>query len=411
MLRSSATLAWRGLGQIRTDTHRSGVKVMPAWSPQRYRYDGERLGVEQRVLDSAVQAIERIQAVDPRLPVILTLRHLSALTGVSYRNLREFVSRQAGEYKKVLLKKRVPGRTRYREINIPEPQLASIQHWITDNILKNTRAHPSSYAYHPGSQAIFAAKPHCSCRWLLKVDLADFFHSISERDVYTAFKSLGYSPLVSFELARLTTMVSDASRLARPDFAEKWSSIPAYACEREGHLPQGAPTSPMLSNLVMRDLDEQLHSLAKRSGFKYTRYADDLAFSTTAPVGLQNVEHLRHSVLATLAAKGHAGNQRKTVIRGPGARRIVLGILVDGPEPRLAREYKDALRQHLYYLRSADHGPVKHAQARKLSVSTLFHHVRGKIAWAERVEPSFGRACLEEFGQVQWPPVDAVRGR
>lgn len=384
---------------------------MPAWSLQRYRYDGERLGVEQQVLDSAVQAIERIQTVDPRLPVILTLRHLSVLTGVSYRALRAFVSRQAGEYKKVLLRKRVPGRSRYREINIPEPQLASVQHWITGSILRHTRAHRSSYAYHPGSQAVFAAKPHCCCQWLLKVDLADFFHSISERDVYAAFKNLGYSPLVSFELARLTTMVSDASKLARPDFAEKWSSISAYACEREGHLPQGAPTSPMLSNLVMCDLDEQLTILAKRSGFKYTRYADDLAFSTTAPVGLQKVKQLRHWVLATLAERGYAGNQRKTVIRGPGARRIVLGILVDGAEPRLAREYKDALRQHLYYLRSADHGPVKHAQARKLSVSTLFHHVRGKIAWAERVEPSFGRACLEEFEQVQWPPIDAVRDR
>jgi hypothetical protein len=323
--------------------------------------------------------------------------------------LRQIVSRRSGEYKKVLLKKRIPGRTRHREINIPEPQLASVQHWITRNILKVTRAHSSSYAYHPESQAIFAAQPHCGCRWLLKVDLVDFFHSISEQDVYTTFKSLGYPPLLSFELARLTTMVSDSSKLARPDFAEKWSSIPAYSRDKEGHLPQGAPTSPMLSNLVMRDLDEQLTRLATRSGFRYTRYADDLAFSTTASVELERVQQLKHSALSTLAMSGYANSQRKTVIRGPGARRIVLGILVDGPEPRLPREYKDALRLHLYYLRSADHGPVKHAQARKLSISTLFHHVRGKIAWAERVEPSFGRSCLKDFEEVQWPPIDRAR--
>lgn len=382
---------------------------MPAWSPQRYRYDGERLGVEPQVLNSAVQTIERIRAVDPRLSVVLTLRHLSLLTGASYEYLRKIVSRRAGEYKRILLKKPVPGRTRYREIHIPEPQLASIQHWISDNILKSTRAHASSYAYHPESQPVFAAQPHCGCRWLLKIDLVDFFHSISEQDVYTAFKSLGYRPLLAFELARLTTMVSSSSKITRPDHANKWAAIPAYACDKQGHLPQGAPTSPMLSNLVMRGVDEQLTKIAAHNGFIYTRYADDLAFSSTSSVGLKRVQQLKQSALMSLAISGYANSQRKTAIRGPGARRIVLGILVDGPEPRLPREYKDALRQHLYYLRSTDHGPVKHAEARKLSISTLFHHVRGKIAWAERVEPSFGRACLEDFEQVQWPPINPSR--
>ena len=94
----------------------------------------------------------------------------------------------------------------------------------------------------------------------------------------------------------------------------------------------------MLSNLVMRGVDEQLTGLADKTGFTYTRYADDLAFSTTANINLEHVEQLKRSVLSTLAARGFAGNRRKTVIRGPGARRIVLGVLVDGPEPRLARD-------------------------------------------------------------------------
>ena len=188
---------------------------MPAWSPQRYRFQGETQGVDPRVVDAAVQIIRRIQAVDQRLPIVLTLRHLSVITGVSYRYLRQVVSRRDGKYKTVLLKKRVPGRTRYREINIPDLPLLTVQRWISENILKNTTAHLSSYAYHPYSQAVFAAKPHCGSRWLLKVDLVDFFHSISESDVYCAFKGLGYSPLLALELARLTTMVSESSKPAR----------------------------------------------------------------------------------------------------------------------------------------------------------------------------------------------------
>ncbi|MBB4637515.1 retron-type reverse transcriptase [Longimicrobium terrae] len=387
------------------------VKVMPAWNPQRYQHEGKIRDIDQGILDSVVRIINRIRAVDARLPVILTLRHLSVLTDVPYKYLRDVVSRQAGDYKRVLLKKRVPGRTRHREISIPNPVLAGVQKWINENILQFTSAHPLSYAYHPESQAVFAATPHCGCRWLLKVDLTDFFHSISESDVYAVFKSLGYSPLLAFELARLTTMLSASSRPAPADFTERWSSIPAYACEKQGVLPQGAPTSPMLSNLVMRDLDEGLAQLAEAAGYTYTRYADDLAFSTAKDVGLEHVQRLRKSVLLKLAKSGFSGNLRKTVIRGPGARRMVLGILVDGHEPRLAREYKDALRQHLYYLLSPAHGPAKHAGARNLSVSTLFYHVRGKIAWAERVEPSFGSACLEEFEKVDWPPVDVARQR
>lgn len=382
---------------------------MSLWSPQRYQFEGEKQGVDDDTLTVSVAVIKRIQNVDARLPIVLTLRHLCWLTDTNYGYLRKVVSRESGRYKRVLFKKKVPGRSRYREIHIPETPLLEVQRWITAKILSNTNAHPASFAYHPNSQPIFAASRHCGCKWLLKIDIENFFHSITERMVYRVFKKLGYTELFSFELARITTTIGLSNKRSKDIYrsgSSRWTSIPNYYFSSEGFLPQGAPSSPMLSNLVMKDVDKHFEYLANCNGFTYTRYADDLAFSTKKNVTMTDITTFKKKVSHLLIERGFNPNRRKTTIRGPGARRIILGILVDSKKPRLSKEYKDQLRQHLYYLCSEEHGPSKHGEARKLSVSTLFHHVRGKIAWAEKVEPEFGAFCLAKFDSISWPPLD-----
>jgi RNA-directed DNA polymerase len=84
-------------------------------------------------------------------------------------------------------------------------------------------------------------------------------------------------------------------------------------------------------------------------------------------------------------------------------------MLVDGPTPRLQRAYKDMIRLHLHYLSSLAYGPAKHALARKTGVSSLYHHVRGLIGWAQQLEPAFGRRALERFASVDWPPIQPRR--
>lgn len=382
---------------------------MPDWSPQHYKFSGERQGISPEVIDAAIKINERIRCVNPQLPPILTLRHLSVLTDTPFYYLDKVVSRKHGRYKRILLRKKVPGRSRYRQIHIPEAPLLRIQRWITKNILRNTSAHSASFAYHPNSQPVFAAKEHCGCKWLLKVDIEDFFHNISEGKVYFAFKALGYPSLISFELARITTMTSAVDGTVIIPAANEWTTIQRYKNDKEGCLPQGAPTSPMLSNLVMKRTDDRLTALAASYQFKYTRYSDDLAFSTDTKQTLSKMKQFKSLVLAELLASGFKHNRQKTVIRGPGARRIVLGILVDRAEPRLPKEFKDEIRQHLYYLNSSSHGPSKHADTRKMSVSTLYHHIRGKIGWAERIEHDYGANCLGEFNKVTWPPFNIDR--
>ena len=204
-------------------------------------------------------------------------------------------------------------------------------------------------------------------------------------------------------------MVRPGLATQNPPPGDRWTTIARYRSEREGFLPQGAPTSPMLSNLVMRQTDEQLATIATSEVLRYTRYADDLAFSADGDQTRAMMDRVKRRVLEELRRAGFKHNLQKTSLHGPGARRIVLGTLVDTDEPRLPREFKDEIRQHLYYLRSPVHGPAVHAGRRKMSVSTLYHHVRGKIAWAERVEPEFGAACLNNFQTIRWPPIDFNR--
>jgi hypothetical protein len=356
------------------------------------------------VLANALAAMKRIGQADARITPVLTLRHLSEMVDVPFRHLRALVGRQIRQpYKIFYLKKRVPNREK-RMISVPNPTLKRIQDWIVRDILRHTKPHDASYAFHPGSRPLEAAEEHCGCEWLLKIDLHDFFHTIAEGRIANVFVELGFNRLFAFELARLVTIACEQP--GRPNTPVRWPAIPTYQTPHEGMLPQGAPSSPMLANLVMFATDEKLSKLSQKNGMQYTRYADDLAFSCGADKGLADITRFKRRVLRELNDAGFQPNHRKTVIRGPGSRRIVLGMLVNGDQPRLPAEYKEMIRMHLHYLRSPKYGPSLHACARRTSVSGIFNHVRGLISWAQMVEPAYGAAALVKFQAVNWPVLE-----
>ncbi len=381
---------------------------MSAPSPQRYASGARRHGVDATTLENALAALTRIRSTDPRITPVLTLRHFSVLTGLPYLFLRRTVARRGqAKYRFVLLKKRIPGRSAKRMISIPPESLAVAQRWLVDKVLRYAPIHPASFAFHPDSSPVLAAEQHANTKWLLKVDIEDFFHSVSEGRVSEVFARMGFPKLLAFEFARLCTIGLDRGPAGNP--APHRGPIEFYALGIEGMLPQGAPTSPMLANLAMLQVDKRLARLAEKCGLRYSRYADDLAFSTDSDRSLADMRRLQREVCTILNESGFRHNQRKTVIRGPGTRRIVLGMMVDGPVPRLQRSYKDMIRLHLYYLTSPDYGPAKHAIARKTGVSSLYHHIRGLIGWAQQVEPAFGQVALEQFLSVNWPPIQPRR--
>lgn len=372
------------------------------WSPQHYRETGQQLGLDDAMVQRAATAIEEFLDRHPRLPPILTLKHLASRTGISWYHLRKMVlGSRATDYTFFKIRKRSGG---HRQISVPDAKLMAVQRWIAAHILSELPVHRASFAFAPKSSIKRCALQHCGARWLIKMDISGFFGSISEMKVYRVFLEAGYSPLVAFELTRLCTHApSGSKRYDRPEWLAHATrrKIPAYRQFHVGYLPQGAPTSPMLSNLVMRDLDKEIAALAARSRVTYTRYSDDITFSTKGDFDRTRAMLLVRQVTARLRRVGLSVNGRKTCIVPPGVRKVVLGLLVDGAEPRLTREFRDHLRQHLYYLEKV--GPEAHRDARKFdTVSGMHRHIRGLIDYAKSIDEAFAAKMRLKFDNVPW---------
>ncbi|TBZ28815.1 RNA-directed DNA polymerase [Rhizobium leguminosarum bv. viciae] len=247
---------------------------------------------------------------------------------------------------------------------------------------------------------------------MVKIDVRDFFESITEIDVYRVFLARGYQPLTALELARICTRLRDVHREKGSPAPRNWrtrmrapNSVGAYYSAVMGTLPQGAPTSPMLANLAVKDLDDKLQAIANKVGLRYTRYADDLTFSTTDKTfGRERSVQLVGEVYTTLGLHGLAPNTSKTLIVPPGARKVVLGLLVDGSKPRLTRDFRAKMRMHLHFLLHEDVGPTAHAIHRGFSsVEGLRQHLLGLIAFAGQIDRSFAEECKVKLRSANWP--------
>lgn len=372
---------------------------MHAWSPHQIRADGMVLGYSSTFLDRLIQDGSRL--FDNAVPVVFTLGHLALLAGESFVQLKGVVNREGDEYETFNLRKRNGG---WRRICIPSAFLLSTQRWIDQHILRSKGAlaslHPASHAYAPGDGVKRHAARHCGARWLVKVDVKEFFETISERQVYWVFRSFGYSALLSFELARICTRAhSPGRRYRRPRWMPGVERKEApYFARRIGHLPQGAPTSPMLANYVCRKLDAQLQAAAQKAGATYTRYADDLVFSASELDRPRAVLLIRQ-VRRVLAEYGFRANSQKTAIVAPGARKIVTGLVVNSGQPQLQREFKDRLRQHLYY--SIKFGLMEHCRRCGFrSTLGFLKYLGGIMRYARHVEPQFAAKYESQYQQL-----------
>ncbi len=425
---------------------------MPAFSPQHLSRIGSLLRIEPGIVASALAAAARITADDPDRAVVLTLAHLAALSGVPYPRLREWVGRRGSEpYREWLLAKtrdrrrtKKAPRRRMRRIATPLPALMAQQRWITQRILHTGRRHPASVAFHRKASIKEAARLHCSCRWLIKLDVENFFESIHEPAVFRVFVELGYPRLLAFELTRLCTRIvppprrgDDDRRMAtrhanrgpdayarmrpaadpEPDqgllslaLEDKWSEARSalrgtpHAALPLGSLPQGAPTSPLLANLAVRPLDEAIQAIATEHGLTYTRYADDIALSTRRKdFDREEASAVIGKTLRALERTGLRPHRAKTRVIPPGARKIVLGLAVDGSQPRLTREYRNKLRLHAHMLGTLRIPPSQHADALRFrSVLSMRRHIEGKIGHAWRIEEAFADAIAAKLADVDW---------
>lgn len=170
-----------------------------------------------------------------------------------------------------------------------------------------------------------------------------------------------------------------------------------------GHLPQGAPSSPMLANLVARQLDEELDALASSRGWTYTRYADDLAFSTDGKVSRGQAAQMMALATRTLVRQGFSSNKLKSRIIPPGARKLVLGVAVDTDHTKLSKKFRNNIETHLYALTSDRIGVKLHMHNRGFdSIVGMRKHIAGLIGFAHHIDKEYAAKLYSRFNSINW---------
>ena len=279
-------------------------------------------------------------------------------------------------YRAFQIAKRTPGE--FRTIKAPDHGLLRLQRLLLRCLTAAfTTSHPASHGFVPGRSVLTNAQPHAGHRFVLNLDLRDFFPSTSVGRVMAVLQ------LPPFGLAKAG------------------AHLVASLCCDQGSLPQGAPTSPLLTNAVCQRLDRRLQQLATRHRCTYTRYADDLTFSCNRPV----FRAAFHQELdATLAAEGYQQNEQKQRLQTPETRQEVTGIVVND-RPNVPREYVRQIRAMLhnwetkgYEAASAtlrQHYPASKAHARyKGKVPKLERILAGKIAYLGMVRGKDDQVCI-----------------
>lgn len=260
-----------------------------------------------------------------------------------------------------------------RTISAPRPALKKIQRRILDEILARIAPHEASHGFVPARSTVTNARPHVGARLVVKTDLRDFFPTIHYRRVVGLFCYYGYSPEVAGVLAGLTT-----HRAKLADGTTLWPGV----------LPQGAPTSPALANILCKRLDSRLSGLAKRAGAVYTRYADDLTFSFQAePAG--GVGAFLWWVDQICQQEGFTENApKRRVLRGKNQQRVT-GVVVNAGLS-IPREARRQFRATLHNCQK--HGMPSQARERKDFAAYLL----GFASYVKMVQPALGSAWLRE---------------
>ncbi|MDP9600342.1 UNVERIFIED_ORG: retron-type reverse transcriptase [Variovorax paradoxus] len=207
-----------------------------------------------------------------------------------------------------------------RHISAPMPRLKRAQYWVLDNILAKMPVHEAAHGFLPGRSILTNAAPHVGRDVVINLDLKDFFPSIGMRRVRGVFRQLGYSSQVASLLALVCTEA--------PTDEVQLDGNRYFVARGERVLPQGAPTSPMLTNLLCRRLDARLAASAAKLGFRYTRYADDLTFSA-GPEHSRDTARLLWRVKQIVASEGLTVHPDKQQVMRKHRQQHVTGIVVN----------------------------------------------------------------------------------
>ena len=206
-----------------------------------------------------------------------------------------------------------------RKLSVPDLILKNVQRAIADKILAYYPTSSYATAYKIGGSVQKNARPHVNKKKILKLDIEGFFDNI----IYSRVKDIVFF---------------------KEKFSEPIRILLTMLCYYREALPQGAPTSPAITNIIMYDFDEKIGAFCKEKGISYTRYCDDMTFS-----GDFDEREIIALVKEELLKLGLFLKNRKTAVIKNTKRQTVTGIVVN-EKINLTKEYKKKIRQEIYYI-------------------------------------------------------------
>lgn len=288
-------------------------------------------------------------------------------------------------YQRWTVPKRSGGR---RLISAPKPDLKRVQRWIARNITEHLPVHGAAHGFMAGRSTVTNAAVHSGARVIIKFDLKDFYPSVTFPRVKGLFRKAGYTEQVAIVLALLCTEAPREEIVVR---GKKY-----HVAVGERALPQGAPTSPSITNALSLRLDCRLAGLARKFGLRYTRYADDLTFSwhdnEFAPVG-----KLKDAVERIVRDEGFEIHAKKTRVMRSGRRQKVTGLVVNQTGPQgnaaVARVPRTVVRK----LRAAIHNREQGKPGKGETLAELL----GLAAYVYMTDPKKGREFLDKLESMR----------
>ena len=301
------------------------------------------------------------------VPIIYNLRHLRKLLNIKKIDQHKFFGPEREfSYKVFYIPKRSGG---FRKIESPSQELELMQKWIKIHILEKFTISNSAKGFKKGSSIVNNANCHCNKKYVLNMDVLNFFPSIKYSKIFKLFNYIGYNKEVCHLLTQLCT-------------------------NGDNVLPQGAPTSPIISNLVNFRLDKRLYCLAKSIGGDYTRYADDITISSNI-----RLEKYVKIVKVILKDEGYNINTKKTRIKNSGQKQEVTGLIVNrkiAVDKKITKE----LNQAIYFIKRF--GLLDHMKRINCDRTKYKEHLFGLAYFVKMVEPNKGVKYLKELNNLSW---------
>lgn len=376
------------------------ARLVPKRLHERFTLGGKRrklmpAGEARRLFGATLRTRRRDQhdlAADPArlkqlgLPVWETEVELAAALDLSLGQLHHYASHRVREARPHYLVHRVPKRAGgSRLIMAPKRRLKAIQRRLLELLVARLPVSQHAHGFREGRSIRTAAEPHVGRAVVARFDLADFFPSLTFPRVRGYLVAMGYSHPVATTLAVLMT---EAERQPVEADGAVWH-VPVGA----RHAPQGAPTSPGLANALTMKLDHRLAGLARKLGFTYTRYADDLSFSSD---DVSRLKQLTSLVRRICREEGFALNDAKTRVARAAGRQQVCGVTVNRDLGLSRRERRQ--------LRAGLHRQSQAAGAGQPIAAGVIERLRGRLAYLHMLNPAQARPLQKRYGSLLHGP-------